>query len=264
MKFVCEKLCVKSSKAIAIALVIFMVLGSFFPSGGAVYASDNEVSLSAQLVPNAEIALSVGNTKINYATFYDDLSAALQSKGISNDNISFIKVDANSQSVQNSFNWWTYDHSYSSYGNNAAANSYISQTVETNNNAYNTINRHIASNSTGTEMGFYGYGSKGYKDWNFLPNNQATKKVIEFCLDEKNGSTNNYDALDGFGFLLNCSTIGTYGSSSDPQKIYGYLVFMQLEQVSNYISLMELTLTIFIIIPQVVGLLRLIVLLMHS
>lgn len=71
-------------------------------------------------------------------------------------------------------------------------------------------------------MNFYGYGSKGYKDFNYLPNTQATKKTIEFCLDEHVSSTAAYDALDGFGFLVNCSIRGTYGSN---QTISGYLVF---------------------------------------
>lgn len=183
------------------------------------------VALTVNSMPKAEVALAVGNTKVNYAAFEQDLKAALEAKGIDEGCLSFVKVDANASTSQDSFTWWTYDHTYSTGTRvvNHSTHTYIEQngsSSSSTNNSYDGNFRHISTSNNGATMSFYGYGQYGYKDFQYLPNEQATKKTIEFTIQE--GAA--YDALDGIGFLVNTSITGTYDSG---QKINGYLVFFQ-------------------------------------
>ena len=205
-----------------------------------------EVYLNVESAPKAEIALAAGDTKVNYANFNTDLKAAvtkkMEAKGITGADVEFLEVDASAQNTQNSFSWWTYDHS-TTRNVNSENNKYIEQIVDQgNNNTFNSKPNHIGTNSAGTVIDFFGYGASGYKDFNFLPNNQATKKVIQFSLDERaDGSTTAYDALDGFGFLINSSITGQYASG---QVIDGYLLFFQYSSypcVGTEIKLIKLS-----------------------
>ncbi|MGN0153798.1 MAG: InlB B-repeat-containing protein [Lachnospiraceae bacterium] len=185
-------------------------------------SAENSVSLVVDQSPKLEVALAVGNTKQNYAAFEEDLKAALEKKGILSDNISFVEVDANASTSQDSFSWWTYDHSTSEsiIDQNHQYIEAVSSSETSSQNAYNGKKNHIETTNNGATMNFYGYGMGGYTDFNFLPNEQATKKTIEFTIEEKQA----YDALDGVGFLVNTSITG---ASYINQKINGYLVFLQ-------------------------------------
>ncbi|MGN0375336.1 MAG: hypothetical protein ACI4EN_07540, partial [Butyrivibrio sp.] len=197
-------------------------------------SANETVALTVNIKPKSEVALAVGNTKINYSDFKDELTAALAERGIEGDAISFVEVDANASTSQNSFSWWTYDHS-TTRKVNASQNMYIELTGSQSDNSYNSLSNHIKTGNNGATMDFYGYGTSGYKDFNFLPNSQATKKTIEFTIAE--GSA--YDALDGIGFLVNCSITGSYSGS---QYINGYLVFLQYNDSGKgtYIKLFKL------------------------
>ena len=86
------------------------------------------------------------------------------------------------------------------------------------------INNHIVVSTTdGTDIDFYGYGAPSYKDFMYMPNSDAGKKIIDFYIEEGEF----YDAIDGPGFFINT------GMSSDafPEKTDDriFIVF----QVSN-------------------------------
>lgn len=170
-----------------------------------------------------EIALALGSTKVDSSNFQEELTEALKKKGISEEQISFVEVDANASSQTSSFNWWVYDHTNGSSSWNDTTHQYLSNVniaATQSTNSYNSNSRHIATSNNGATMDFYGYGTSGYKDFNYLPNTQATKKTIEFSITE--GSA--YDAFDGYGFLINSSITGSYNSN---QIINGYLLFFQ-------------------------------------
>lgn len=216
--------------------------------------SGNNVTLVVDQSPKLEVALAVGNTKQNYATFEADLKTALEGKGIKGDNISFIEVDANASTSQESFPWWKYDHSGSVSSISDTNHTYIEKysystysptynldgSEKSSGSGYNpcdTQTYHIASNTSGTQMTFYGYGAPAYKDFYYLPNTQQTRKSIEFTIYEGVA----YDALDGIGFLVNTSISGAYNSN---QYINGYLVFFQYTgnpAVGSSIKLFQLT-----------------------
>lgn len=206
-----------------------------------VSVTPSTVALTVNSMPKAEVALAVGNTKVNYSAFEQDLKAALEAKGIDEGCLSFVEVDANASTSQNSFTWWTYDHTNSSSDTSISNTNHVYRELNGSaggSNSYDQnygipykingttyyANNHIITLDSGATMSFYGYGKYGYKDFQYLPNEQATKKTIEFTIQE--GAA--YDALDGIGFLVNTSITGTYGSSSpNNQKINGYLVFFQ-------------------------------------
>jgi len=85
---------------------------------------------------------------------------------------------------------------------------------------YNGIISHMVESDNGATMDFYGYPHDSYKDFRFLPNDQATKKVFEFAIQEDVA----YDALDGVGFFFNTSITGSYASKN--QTMSGYLLFL--------------------------------------
>ncbi|MDD6070868.1 MAG: InlB B-repeat-containing protein, partial [Clostridiales bacterium] len=262
----------KTGKRLMSWLLAVVMMLSLVPGSGGIQVqaagstdttstTENEVKLHVDKSPKLEVALAVGNTKQTYGSFNDDLKAALLKKGIQSDNISFVQVDANAVQSQSSFNWWTYDHSRGLSSN--ASNHIYMDTVPSNNNnnPYDTIGAnnsitvstntgskivksHIVDvNGDGATMNFYGYGQMGYTDFNYLPNEQATKKTIEFTIQEKEA----HDALDGLGFLVNTSITGTtYSNSSDTaetnQVINGYLIFLQYTgSVGENIKLYKLT-----------------------
>lgn len=211
-------------------LAIVMILSLVSASGIQVQAAgsdesgdDKTVELMVAQSPKLEVALAVGNTKQDYSNFENELKTALIANNISSENISFVQVDANASSSQESFPWWRYDHSANSNIYDSTNYPYIenvNKATTQSNNEYNSKDYHIETENSGKTMKFYGYGSSPYKDFNFLPNEQATKKTIEFTITE--GSA--YDAFDGIGFLINASITGDYPSS---QVINGYLLFMQ-------------------------------------
>lgn len=190
-------------------------------------AEDDSVSLIVNGSPKIEVALAVGQTDLSYANFKTDLTDALTQLQIPTENISFQEVDAKSAASQSKFTWARYDHSdNASYYNNVNY-PYVENIGNQTSNPCNTQDFHIATDETGTQMTFYGYGSSGYKDFNFMSNAQATKKTIEFTIEEDKAQ----DALDGFGFLINSSITGSpYATASgtvERQKLNGYLVFFQ-------------------------------------
>jgi len=199
-------------------ILIFTMCLSLFPA--AAFAVTSSVTLDVNQAPKVEVALSLGNTMVDVSTFETDLSSALASRGIDPSDVNIAAVESQNSNTSNAFDWWTYDHSTTA---SIIPNDYIELTGDSNSNAYNTLNNHIVTTNSGATMDFYGYGRSGYKDFNFLPNTQSTKKVVEFTIAEMSA----YDALDGMGFLINSSITGTYGSTADPQVINGYLLFFQ-------------------------------------
>lgn len=209
------------SWVLAAVMMISLVPGSGITvqAAGSEGTSTDTVSLKVDQRQKVEVALAVGSTKQDYANFENDLKAALKERGVENEDVSFVEVDANATSSKDSFEWWTYDHS-TSEAINHANHSYITKTNAYTSNEYDSCSRHILSSNGGATMSFYGYGQMGYTDFNYLPNTQATKKTIEFTIQEKEA----HDALDGLGFLVNASITG---NSYSTQVINGYLIFLQ-------------------------------------
>ena len=227
--------------AMAGAMLVTTVFSNTYIANAAdTLSGENQenVLLTIGKEPQVEVALAVGNTTVDYGNFENDLKNALVAKGVKEENFSYLKVDANDSKLSNSFKWWTYDHTtktgkrvvdetnhkYIEKNANYCYNSYYNPPT----NNFDYLESHIVSDDDGTTMTFKGYGVNGYKDFKFLPNNQATKKEIEFCLKEPKAVNVNesYDALDGFGFLINSSIKGDYDSN---QLLNGYLVFMKYD-----------------------------------
>ena len=234
---------------------------SFNPQHFSVYSVVLQVShITIQIEDNSkiEIALAYGNTDVDVSEYEDEILAALQDpnvvgadKIISPSRVEFVKVDANAQSTQDEFPWWKYDtvnkatsdsinestHTYLLKNPQSQYNSdkYVSlsdlQSWDTgfNDSKYSGADiqgRHIINlNAAGSEMLFIGYGRNAWQDFYYLPNEQKTKKQIEYTMTEAP-----YDALNGIGFLVNATINGT---SYDNQTVSGYLLFFKYGG-SNY------------------------------
>ena len=85
---------------------------------------------------------------------------------------------------------------------------------------YQGITNHMVESNSGATMDFYGYAHDSYKDFRYLPNDQKTKKVFEFAIQEDLA----YDALDGVGFFFNTEIKGSYTAKT--QTMSGYLLFL--------------------------------------
>lgn len=168
-----------------------------------------------------QVNLAVGSTAVDYSNFESDLKDLLVKGGLSESNIMISAASSSAATSTSSFNWNKYDHTNaSSSGQIINVNELTSQSTNNTNNK----SRHIVSNSTGSTMDFYGYGSSAYKDFYLYANSQTTRKEIEFNVTEGTA----YDAFDGAGFLVNASVTGTYSRNiSNEQKLNGYLIFMQ-------------------------------------
>ena len=117
-----------------------------------------------------------------------------------------------------------YNHaSAAQTGNGAAANNKdkTSPDYNTTRHPYDGRLYHMVESDNGATMDFYGYGQYSYKDFRYLPNDQATKKVFEFAIEEDVA----YDALDGVGFFFNTDITGSYEAKT--QTMSGYLLFLQ-------------------------------------
>lgn len=222
--------------AMAGAMLVTTVFSNTYIANAAdTLSGENQenVLLTIGKEPQIEVALAVGNTRVNYGDFENDLKSALVKKGLKAENYNYLKVDANASSVSKEFNWWTYDHTTQS--GTVVIDDTTHKYIERNANPYtgtpanssDNYTSHISSNTNGTQMTFTGYGCNAYKDFKFLPNKQATRKVIEFCLQEPKATnpSESYDALEGFGFLINSSISGSYANNT--QVLNGYLVFMK-------------------------------------
>ena len=86
---------------------------------------------------------------------------------------------------------------------------------------FNSKVSHMEESNNGATMDFYGYSYKGYRDFRYLPDNQATKKLFEFAIQENVA----YDALEGVGFLFNADIQGSY--SAGTQTLSGYLLMLR-------------------------------------
>ena len=99
----------------ALALSAMMAV-SLIPAGSiSAMASDSDtaqqVSLEIDSDSKAEIALAVGNTKVDYSEFEKELKEALKNNhGISEDRVDFVEVDGTASSSTSDFAWWKYDN----------------------------------------------------------------------------------------------------------------------------------------------------------
>ena len=93
---------------VLVSFVLGSITGVTAEEGSA--KSTGGVSLEVNNKPKAEIALAVGQTKVDYSKFQEDLKAILEENGVAQEDISFVQVDANASAAKDSFVWWTYDH----------------------------------------------------------------------------------------------------------------------------------------------------------
>lgn len=96
----------------------------------------SSVKLDVDQSRKLEVALAVGNTKQNYSAFETDLKAALKDLGINEGNISFVEVDASASTSQESFPWWTYDHTTSTGTRTVNETSTAHTYIERNGSSY--------------------------------------------------------------------------------------------------------------------------------
>ena len=99
--------------AMAGAMLVTTVFSNTYIANAAdTLSGENQenVLLTIGKEPQIEVALAVGNTRVNYGDFENDLKSALVKKGLKAENYNYLKVDANASSVSKEFNWWTYDH----------------------------------------------------------------------------------------------------------------------------------------------------------
>ncbi|MDR2040868.1 MAG: hypothetical protein LBP98_00935 [Tannerella sp.] len=124
------------------------------------------------------------------------------------------------------FPWWEYDHVYSNATTDHTNHKYYELTNQTTSGGYtqSSLARHIILANNGATLRFEGYHVGGYCDFAFLPNTEATRKVIEYGVQE-DGSAH---AFGGNGFFFNCHmNNGIYGDATNPQKMNGYLIYFQ-------------------------------------
>jgi hypothetical protein len=126
------------------------------------------------------------------------------------------------------FPWWEYDHVYPN-GNTItddANHIYHEYTNQSTSSGYtqSTLPRHMIVSNGGATLRFEGYHVGGLCDFAYLPNPEATRKIIEYGVDEA-GSAH---AFGGNGFFFNCHiNDGIYGDAANPQKMNGYLMYFQ-------------------------------------
>jgi len=165
-----------------------------------------------------DIVLTLGKTDSNISSFETDLIAALVNKGVPQDKIKIQAVESSEVSAGNtSIGWETYDHT--NYSTNVIQY-YRPYYNETSGN-YVLYNHIVPNITTSTNIDFYGYGSPGYKDFMFMPNNEVGKKTFDFTIQEGEF----YDALNGAGFLFN--TTMTSNTNLASRTMSGYLLFFQ-------------------------------------
>ncbi|MGN0319659.1 MAG: hypothetical protein ACI4D1_01990, partial [Lachnospira sp.] len=192
------------------------------------YGADVSITTSRKV----DVALSVGITGTAYNQFKEDLTDAIIAKSPSFDlnNLNIMSATSVNTSGQSSFSWMQFDHSNSSsiYNNNTYIENTNSAATQAT-NAYNSKNYHIVSESNGTKLTFYGYGSSGYSDFMLLENDQQTNKKFQFAIKEYYAA----DALYGTGFFFNCNmNKGSYSTNaaaynSSALKMSGYLAVIE-------------------------------------
>jgi|GEM_PF-2374570 len=101
-----------------IVLALLMIQGSVPLS---TFAADGDPVLSMSVANKIDVALAVGPTTVNYATFEADLRRALkyESDGITlrehpvpDEDVYIMATKAVNASTQAEFTWWTYDHTF--------------------------------------------------------------------------------------------------------------------------------------------------------
>ncbi|MDD6333034.1 MAG: hypothetical protein PUB04_01055 [Clostridia bacterium] len=189
------------------------------------YGADVSITTSRKV----DVALSVGITGTAYNQFKEDLTKAIRAKSPSFDlnNLNIMSATSVNTSGQSSFSWMQFDHSdESSIYNN---NTFIEYVGNQSSNEYNDNNNHIVSESNGTKLTFYGYGSGGYSDFMLLENDQQTNKKFQFAIKEYFAA----DALYGTGFFFNCNM--NYNGYSTKEAAYN----AQKLLMSGYLAVLE-------------------------
>lgn len=91
---------------------------------------------------------------------------------------------------------------------------YDDSSVLVNGSNTTEFNKHIIIKENGERITFYGYGVSPYKDFMFLPSDDASTKTVTF---DFNLSTVSFHTLEGAGFLFNTEI-------KNDGKLYGYAV----------------------------------------
>lgn len=115
-------------------------------------------------------------------------------------------VQAQSMTMQDTFNWQAYDH-VGRWGEDTGG--------------YYTGENHIII--VGKDVYFYGYGRPAFKDFLFMPDNTSGKKTFTFDLSE---SGINYHSMEGGGFLFN--------SKIQNDILSGYVILFALAGIELY------------------------------
>jgi hypothetical protein len=128
--------------------------------------------------------------------------------------------------MSDNFPWWEYDHVFpqdsQKYDHvNHKYYEYTSQSEQAN-YKQSVLPRHIILGDNGATLRFEGYHQHGYVDFAYLPNDEATRKIIEYGIQE-DGSAH---AFGGNGFFFNCKIDDDkpYGNG---QLMNGYLLYFQ-------------------------------------
>ena len=108
--------------------------------------SGQSVALQVDTNSKAEIALAVGNTKVDYSEFEKELKEALKNRGIDEDRVSFVEAQGMASDSTSNFAWWKYDHVPNSKSSNINDTSHIyyeKKKQRRDCHSRNTDNRHF-------------------------------------------------------------------------------------------------------------------------
>lgn len=203
----------KRKKRVVALLIAVMFMFSIIDWSIVVKAEDNiQISLKPQY--NADIVLTVEDSKVDPSNFEKDLKSKLNSLGIKDSRIKITGLKAQEVNAQDTFAWNVYDHK----GNWGEYN-YPNGDGKPN----PSDNQHILVKNNGKNITFYGYGRPSYKDFMFMANGEASKKSFEFELNE---TAVNYHSMEGAGFLFN--------SKIENNKLSGYCLLLAESGVLLY------------------------------
>lgn len=146
------------------------------------------VSFGPVAKKTADIVFTIGQVdKAKIADLNGKITQQMKTKFASyNIDAKISSVETTAMSMQDTFQWQEYSHYYTD-------SAYSGRTV---NGTW--TNNHIIVN--GKDITFYGYDSRGAKDFLFMPDTQASKKTFDFFVNE---NQTDWHTLEGAGYLFN-------------------------------------------------------------
>jgi len=144
------------------------------------------VNFEVSAKKKADIIFTIGQTDSSKTQDLDSkIATYITSKLLANNvDVQISSISTRQMTAQDTFNWQIYDHyNYvEPYGS--------------------SLSQHIIVNSKSITM--IGYTAPPFKDWMFMPDNNATQKTFTFDLSRDN---TDWHSMEGGGFLFNASIV---------------------------------------------------------